>query len=382
MDLNEPTKAPDWSAIRQDFPTTQDFAYFDIANKTILPLQVEDAMQEWMRDIYEHAGARAYSMACIEETRQTVADTFGAAPDNLSLIKNTSEGINIVAQGFPWRDGDNVVISVFEHQNNIFPWRHLKDRGVEVRLAEPDVDGRITIDEYRGLVDERTRILSVSWVSFGNGYRADIPKLADFCRDRGVKLVVDGIQAVGALATPIADLGADVFIAGGHKSQFSVTGAGFMVTNDEMLGMLMPSYAAKNTFASGDRLDISLELATDGHRFEYGNYNYLGCWVQKRAAEYIATLGLIHIETRIRDLTTTLMEQADRCQIKVRTPRPWSERAGIVSLDLGCHAGETVARLKTQNIITSEKDGHLRVALHIYNSEEDLERLLEAVQAG
>lgn len=376
------TKLPDWAAVRADFPTTESFAYFDIANKAILPRQVEDAMQEWMHDIYGQAGAAAYSMACIEETRQVVGDVFGAPSRNLSLIKNTSEGINIVAQGFPWQAGDNVVISEFEHQNNIYPWRHLKDRGVEVRFAEPDGEGRITVDEYRDLVDDRTRILSVSWVSFGNGYRADIPTLAEFCRSQGVKLVVDGIQAVGVLETPISDLGADVFIAGGHKSQFSLTGAGFMVTSDEMLEMLTPPYAAKNTFATLDRLEPSPQLSTDGHRFEYGNYNYLGCWVQKRAAEYIANIGLSNIEARVRDLTTTLMEEADRRQIRVATPRPWTERAGIVSLDLGRHAAETQARLKAQNIITSEKGGNLRIALHIYNSEDDLERLLDAVQAG
>ena len=339
-------------------------------------------MGEWVRDIYEDAGAQAFSMDCIEETRRVVGDVFGAPPTNLSLIKNTSEGINIVAQGFPWRDGDNVVISEFEHENNTFPWRQLTARGVEVRWAAPDAEGRVTVDLYRDLVDDRTRIIGVSWVAYGNGYRADIPGIADFCRDRGIKLVVDGIQAVGILATPIAELGADVFVAGGHKAQFSLAGAGFMYATNEMIEMLTPPYAAKYSFTSNDRMQPSPELAPDGHRFEYGNPNFLGCWVQKRAAEYVGEIGLANIEARVRSLTTTLIEEAERRQIKVRTPRSWTERAGIVSFDIGCHAGEKQAQLRARNIVVSEKDGHLRTAVHFYNSEDDLTRFLDALQAA
>ena len=319
-------------------------------------------------------------MECFEETREAVADVFGMPSSNLSLIKNTSEGVNIVAQGFPWREGDNVVISEFEHENNTFPWRHLKERGVEVRWAAPDVQGRITVDQYRGLVDDRTRIIAAAWVAYGNGYRADVPKVADFCHDRGIKLVIDGIQAVGVLATPIAELGADVFVTGGHKAQFSLAGAGFMYATDEMIEMLTPPYAAKYSFTSNDRMQALPELAHSGHRFEYGNPNFLGCWIQKRSAEFIAEIGLANIEARVQFLTTALMEEAKRRQFKIRTSRPWTERAGIVSFDVGGDAGKKQAELRAKNVVVSEKDGHLRSAVHFYNSEDDLTRFLDALQ--
>ena len=376
-----PQTEPDWAALRQEFPTLENLVYLDISKKAILPRRVEEFMSEWMQDIYEDGGARAYSMDCIEETRQVVADVFGMPSSNLSLIKNTSEGVNIVAQGFPWREGDNVVISEFEHENNTFPWRHLTERGVEVRWAAPDAEGRVTVDQYQEIVDDRTRIIAAAWVAYGNGYRADVPKIADFCRDRGIKLVIDGIQAVGVLATPIAELGADVFVTGGHKAQFSLAGAGFMYATDEMIEMLTPPYAAKYSFTSNDRMQASPELAHDGHRFEYGNPNFLGCWIQKRSADYIAEIGLANIEARVQLLTTALMEEAERRQFKVRTPRPWAERAGVVSFDVGGHAGEKQAQLRAKNIVVSEKDGHLRAAVHFYNSEDDLTRFLDALQA-
>ena len=373
---------PDWAALRREFPTLENVVYLNISKKAILPRRVEEYMSEWMQDIYEDGGARAYSMDCIEETRQVVADVFGMPSSNLSLIKNTSEGVNIVAQGFPWREGDNVVISEFEHENNTFPWRHLTERGVKVRWAAPDAEGRVTVDQYQEIVDDRTRIIAAAWVAYGNGYRADVPKIADFCRDRGIKLVIDGIQAVGVLATPIAELGADVFVTGGHKAQFSLAGAGFMYATDEMIEMLTPPYAAKYSFTSNDRMQTSPELAHDGHRFEYGNPNFLGCWVQKRSADYIAEIGLANIEARVQLLTTALMEEAERRQFKVRTPRPWTERAGIVSFDIGGHAGEKQAQLRARNIVVSEKDGHLRTAVHFFNTEDDLTRFLDALQAA
>ena len=376
-----PRTEPDWAALRQEFPTLENLVYLDISKKAILPSRVEEYMSEWMRDIYEDGGARAYSMECFEDTREAVADVFGMPSRNLSLIKNTSEGVNIVAQGFPWREGDNVVISEFEHENNTFPWRHLTERGVEVRWAAADAEGRVTVEQYQKIVDDRTRIIAAAWVAYGNGYRADVPKIADFCRDRGIKLVIDGIQAVGVLATPIAELGADVFVTGGHKAQFSLAGAGFMYATDEMIEMLTPPYAAKYSFTSNDRMQASPELAHDGHRFEYGNPNFLGCWIQKRSADYIAEIGLANIEARVQLLTTALMEEAERRQFKVRTPRPWPERAGVVSFDVGGDASEKQAQLRAKNIVVSEKDGHLRAAVHFYNSEDDLTRFLDALQA-
>jgi cysteine desulfurase/selenocysteine lyase len=373
------TASPDWLAIRRQFPTTEKLTFLNSGMKVILPRCVGDAMQEWIDDIYDTAGETAFAMAEIEKTRAAVASTFGAPKDCISLIKNTSEGVSIIAQGFPWRPGDNVVISDIEHENNTFPWRYLASRGVETRFAKPDEQGRVTLDCYRPLVDKRTRILALAWVAYGNGYRADLTELGAFCRERGVKLIVDGIQGIGVLASPINELGVDAMIAGGHKAQLSLTGAGFMYATPELRSMVMPPYAAKFSFTSNDRFQPKLELAMDGHRFEYGNPNFLGCYVQRRSAEFVRSIGLAHIEARVRDLTTRLIDGAEQRQIRVRTPRAWQERAGLVSFDLGKPAGPAVAALKKKRIIVSEKDGYLRAGVHLYNDEEDIDRLLGSI---
>lgn len=202
-----------------------------------------------------------------------------------------------------------------------------------------------------------------------------------FCRERGINLVVDGIQAVGVLATPIAELGADVLVAGGHQGQFSLAGAEFMYATREMIESLTPPYAAKFSFTSNDRMQLTPELARGSHRFEYGNPNSLGCGVQRRSADFIRDIGLANIETRVRSLTARLIEEAERRQFKVRTPHPWREWAGIVSFDLGRHAGNSVEAMRRQGIVVSEKDGHLRAAMHFYSNEGDFDRVLDAQQA-
>jgi cysteine desulfurase/selenocysteine lyase len=272
--------------------------------------------------------------------------------------------------------GDNVLISESEHENNTFPWRHLKTKGIEVRWAKPDKLGRVTVDCYRELVDKRTRILATAWVTYGNGYRADLPGLAEFCHAQGIKLVVDGIQAVGVLATPLAELGADVIVAGGHKAQFSLAGAGLMYATEEMIHSISPPYAAKFSFTSNDRMQPNPELAADAHRFEYGNPNFLGIWVQRRSAEYLRDIGLNHIEARVRELTTYLMEQADAHGLQVMSPRPWHERAGIVSFKITADPEKTVTQLRARHIVCSVKDGCVRAAAHFYNTREELQRFV------
>jgi selenocysteine lyase/cysteine desulfurase len=369
--------APDWDALRKQFPAAGKFTYLDIARKAILPLWVDAAVRSWLDDVHQNAGARAFDMDGIEAARADVGATFGAPPRNLAFVKNTSEGMNIIAEGYDLRAGDNVLISDFEHENNTFPWRHLARRGVEIRRALPDSKGRVTVDCYRPLVDGRTRIVSAAWVAYGNGYRSDLSALSEFCRSRHIKLVVDAIQALGILSTPLAELGADAVVAGGHKAQFSLAGAGLMYMGDDMMERVTPPYAAKFSFASNDRRREVLELAPDAHRFEYGNPNFLGIWVQRHSARKLAEIGLAHIEQRVQDLTTALIEAALARGLALATPAPWHERAGIVSFVVPGDAGRIVEALRHKGVICSAKDGYVRCAVHFYNTGDDLGRFLD-----
>jgi selenocysteine lyase/cysteine desulfurase len=372
--------ARDWNSFRAAFPTTERFTYLDTARKGLVPVWVEAAMRSWMADVYDNAGFKAFSMEETETARAEVASTFGAPSQCVALVKNTSEGMNIIAQGLGIKPGENVVISVNEHENNTFPWRYLGGKGIDVRILPADENAMIPLDAYARAIDRKTRVVSIAWVSYGAGIRSNISEIAGLSRRHSALIVVDGIQATGILNQRVDSLGADAVICGGHKTLLSLAGAGFIYMREDLIADIAPPYAAKFSFTSLDRTVPDLRLAPDARRFEYGNPNFLGIWVQCNSARIIRKVGLDRIEQRVRTLSDRLIAGLDTLGIRVRTPRPWGQRAGIISMDFRQRAGEIVERLEQQRIIVSERDKFVRASLYACNNEADIDTLLNAAE--
>jgi len=369
---------PDFGALRRQFPTLDNWVYLDTAAKAPLPKCAEEAMISYMADMWEQVGERAFSIQEIERARKTLARLVGVSPSTVSFLKNTSEGINIVAHGLGLEAGDKVLISEFEHSACVLPWRRLEKIGVEVVVVRGS-DGRIPPESFIEKMDDRTRAVGVSWVAYGNGYRFDIPAIAAACRERDIVLAVDGIQAIGVLATPLTELGADVVVAGGFKGLLSPTGTGFLYCREGFASRIEPAYVARFSFESDDKWQQPLRLATDSSRFEYGNPNYLGIWVMRHSVELILDIGLDQIERRVEDLTTYLYERVEDRGFKVVTPKPWHERAGILSFDVP--EPEMVRQqLLDRRIVVNVRDGNtLRIAPHFYNTRQDIDALVGAL---
>jgi cysteine desulfurase / selenocysteine lyase len=373
-----PPPEPDWKTIRREFPSLVRWTHLDLAKKAVLPRWVKAATQEWFAaDVYENAGEQAFSMDSIEDTRTALAALLDLPSPGVAMVKNTSEGANILARGLKLRAGDNVVIGAAEHENNTFPWRYLEREGIEVRIIPVRPDGRLPPEDYATSLDRRTRVVSVAWVAYGNGYRSDIAGLRRLLAGSEAWLVVDAMHGAGVLSQPLRSLGADAIICGGHKALLALAGAGFLYVRPERIAEVEPPYAAKFTFASNDRFRPRLDLAPDAHRFEYGNPNFLGCWVLRRSSERLAAIGLAAIEERVAALTTYALAEADRRGVAVRTPRAAHERAGILSFAFQEDAEALVGRLRAENVAASVKDGFVRIACHFYNNEADIHRFFE-----
>ena len=173
----------------------------------------------------------------VEEVRTLTGRLLQADPLDIAFIKNTSEGIGIVAEGFPWKAGDNVVTAAEEYPANIYPWMNLANRGVEVRQV-PSRDRRIPIDEIRSALSDRTRIVSLSAVEFASGFRNDLDAIGSLCRERGVYFFVDAIQALGALPVNVATTPIDFLAADGHKWLLGPQGAGILYVRRELVEQL------------------------------------------------------------------------------------------------------------------------------------------------
>jgi len=374
-------KSPDWAALRGEFPTLAHWTYLDVARKTVAPRCQERAMQEYCRDVYENAGADAWSAVNVGRTRAVMAQLLGAKPSEIAFTKNTTEGLNIAAHGFDLKPRDNVVLTDLEHLANIWVWKHWEAQGVEIRFARHR-DGRLPLEAFLDVMDARTRVVSTAYVTYGNGYRVNLPALGRVCRERGVRLVVDGVQAAGILAAPLNELGADIIAIGGHKGLFGLTGSGVVYCREELVNELRTNFVKQPAAAPAGHAHVNsqFDYVRTAHRFEGGNPNFLGLRVFRQGAEFIQSIGLPHIERRVRELTTTCLKLLKSAGLKSLTPEEWEERAQIVNV-LVPGAEALMGRLREKHrVVVNVKDGALRLSMSFCNNEEDLERAVHAIQ--
>ena len=374
---------PDWSALRKEFPTLENWTYVDVARKTVPPRCQEAALREYTRDVYENAGADAWSALNTATARTALAQLLGAKPSEIAFTKNTTEGLNIAAHGFELEPGDNIVLTNMEHLANVWVWKHWEARGVEIRYAQHR-DGRLPLEAFVEKMDARTRVVSTAWVTYGNGSRVDLPGLGKICRERGARLVVDGVQGAGLLATPLSELGADIVAIGGHKGLFGLTGSGIVYCREDLVDSLRTPFlrqpAAAGSETSNAYANSQFDYVRVAHRFEGGNPNFLGVRVLQRGAEFLSSIGLVHIEDRVRELTSSCLRMLKAAGFRTQTPEAWEERAQIINV-LVPNATELMDRLREKHrVVSNVKDDALRLSMSFMNNEADLEKTVWAIQ--
>lgn len=372
-----------WSKLREEFPALSRWTYLDTARKSVPPRCQERAMQDYWRDITETAGADAWSAVNVAETREVMARLLGAKPAEIAFTKNTTEGLNIAAHAFDLRPGDNIVLTDMEHVANVWVWKHWEARGVEIRRAK-NREGRLPLEVFLEQMDERTRVVSTAYITYGNGYRVNLPELGAACRAHGAHLVVDGVQAAGVLAAPLHSLGADIIAIGGHKNLFGLTGLGLLYCREELVDQIRAPFlkapVIQGSAQASAHLKSQFDYVRTAHRFEGGNPNFLGIRVLRDSARFIESVGLKNIDDRVRELSTYCMAQLKAAGLPVLTPEPWAERAQIVSFAVP-DAGVLMERLREQHrVIVNVKDGAIRVSMSFFNNEADIDRLLEALR--
>jgi len=374
---------PDWKALRREFPTLERWTFLDVARKTAPPRCQERALQEYTRDVYENAGADAWSAVNVADTRAIMAQLLGAKPAEIAFTKNTTDGLNLAAHAFGLEPGDNIVLTNMEHLANIWVWKHWEAKGVEIRYAQHR-GGRLPLDAFLEKMDGRTRVVSTAYITYGNGYRVDLPRLGAVCRERGVRLVVDGVQAAGILAAPLAGLNADIVAIGGHKALFGLAGSGIVYCREDLVDQVKAPFVKQPAAEAPDTARAHANSQFDymrvAHRFEGGNPNFLGLRVLRRGAEFIQSIGLQHIEGRVRELTTTCLKLLDSAGLKTLTPEAWEERAQIVNVLVPDAAGIMEQLREQHRIIVNAKDGALRLSMSFFNNEEDIEKAVRAIR--
>jgi cysteine desulfurase / selenocysteine lyase len=371
----------DWITLRDEFPVTRRWAFFDHAAVAPLTRRAQQAMTDWARDLAENGDVHDPQwVQRVEEVRRRAARLLGCDPLDLAFVKNTSEGIGIVAEGFPWQPGDNVVTAAEEYPANVYPWMNLAGRGVEVRLV-PSRDRRLWVEDIRAALTERTRLVSLSFVEYASGFRNDLEAVGSLCRERGVYFAVDAIQGLGVLPLDVGRLPVDFLAADGHKWLLGPEGAGILYVRRDLVDLLHPVGVGWNSVVGArDFSRLDFRLKPHAGRWESGSLNVAGITALGASLELLLEIGIPDVAERVLQLTDYLCERTARAGLEVYSSRLPRDRSGIVSLVApGGDVRQLVKRCRGQGVVVNQRAGRLRLSPHCYNSEEEIDRFLAAV---
>ena len=317
--------------------------------------------------------------AILDGLRAAGAELLNTEPDNLAFVKNTTEGIELIANGYPFQDGDEIISYVHEYPANHYPWKLQERRGAKLVLL-PDSgssDGRPVAWTMRDLeerVTPRTRIVALSHVQFASGYCADLPALADFCRAHDIDLVLDAAQTLGCLPIDPEELGIAAVVSSGWKWLMGPIGTGLLYTSArfrEKLDLVM--VGAESMQQGLDYLNHDWNPHASAKRFEYSTSPIslaaaLECCVRELPLRY--GVGAIAAEIfRLQDVFLAALERKRYRPVFA----PEQGRSSIVSLAVADAKALSRALLQ-QNVICTERGGYLRIAPHFCNTDDEVER--------
>lgn len=369
---------------RQWFPITRDKAYANIAYTSPLSPRVSGAVADFFDGITHARSDKPQWLRDADTLRTRLARLLGGDARRLAFTKNTTEGLNTVAQGLAWQDGDNLVVDDQEHPTNALPWLNLRRRGVEVRVARAEAH-RYSVEDLWRLVDARTRLVAVSWVQYGTGFRTDIAELGRRCAERGIWLVVDGIQGAGLLRARVDEWRVDAFACGAHKGMLGPLGVGLLHVSPGLLDALDPLYVGPSGVTtldkSGPQWRLGVSDPGDARRLETGNLNYPGIAGWAGALDLIEEAGPDRIEPWVLELSQALSEGLRALGAQVATPSGAESRSTTTALRVADPA-QALAHLASEGVVASIVEyGYVRLSVGAYNNHADVDRILRAARA-
>lgn len=362
---------------------TESVVYLNHAAVSPPPTVALEAVRAQMDDVAQNGSLHYRSWVAVKErARRLAAQMIGARPEQIAFMRNTSDGLSTIANGLRWRAGDNVVTFQGEFPSNIYPWLRLREaHNVEVRMCE-ERDGRIDLDALEGLIDDRTRIVAISQVQYASGFRADLEKLGRAARRRDALLIVDVIQAMGALPVDVEAELIDAAAGACHKWLLTPEGVGLLYLSDRarerieptLVGwMSVPNPEEYSNFEQGwNRGALAWETGTAATALLHG---------LDASLRLLTETGIERIASHLEELTDYLCERLAGRDYKIVSSRRTGEKSQIVCIQ---HKGEWTpmalyAHLKRQNVIVAPRGSRLRIAPHLYNTTGDIDALLAAM---
>ena len=370
-----------WDEIRELFPIHEHCAYLNNAGVSPPSLRVLESLEGSHREhaLYGVPKLLPKFMDTGTRIKEILADLLQCSPSCIALTHNTSEGMNIVAQGFPWKDGDCVLGLDREYPANVYPWWNLEKKGVRHLRQKPSHSGE-DLAALKRSIDSKVRMVAVSAVDWCSGYTLDLSDLGEFCRDKGVLLVADIAQALGVVPLNPEASGVAAMAGSGWKWLMGPIGVGVFYCHPTLMEQLELVYVGTDTVVESHKyLDYRFEPKPDASRFEFSTPN-VNDWVYLLASlSFLQEIGFENVRKRIGHLNAYLRTGLVQKGLQVLGSEKAEEQSGIIAFrreDLD--ASQETRRLASQDIVVAARDGAIRVSPHIFNNEQDLDRLLAA----
>jgi kynureninase len=367
--------------VRGEFPIFETATYLNSCSQGALSRRVRAAVETWL-DGWDANGAEwAFWVERAEAARASFARLVGATPDEVAVTTSVTQGINGVLSALPLAAGGRprIVVSDYEFPT-VGQIAHAQElRGAEVVHVAPEVDGSIPLERFDAAIDERTALVCCTTVSYRTGHFHDLRALTEIAHARGALVLADSYQAVGAVDLDVRRTGVDFLTGGTVKYLLGSSGLGFLYVRGALLDELTPTQTG--WFADEDifRMDIwDYSPHATARRFDGGTPPVPSIYPGVAGMSIIEETGVAVIAEHVRKLGTRLIARLEEIGATVVTPGDAARRGPLVCVR-STDAKRLCAALEAERILVSLRDDNLRIALHLYNTEADVDRVAEAL---
>jgi selenocysteine lyase/cysteine desulfurase len=378
-----PSAAPD-ALHAHEFPITREYTYLNTATQGPIPNGTRTAIEQAAtRAQFPETPHARVEQHPADLARTRLAGLLHAHPDDLAFTMNTTHGLNICAHGIDWQPGDHVVLAEHEFPSVTRTWLHLRSFGVEVRCVHWQGNGP-QVDDLMAAVDSHTRVVACSAVAWDTGYLMDLEELGRRCAQAGCLLIVDGIQAVGAIDLDPAALRISALGLHGYKWLLSGFGCGALYVAPNAIEQIRPRFVGEQSYMAGAGAEGEPATWQPGaRRYLTGTVNLPGLAALAASLELIERIGMPAITRHNREITQFLTDELQRRtpHVELVSPHDPARRAAIVVFTLGNRSRDEalVQQLEAQGIIVALRPRGIRVSPHFFNSAAEIERLLHIV---
>ena len=359
---------------REEFPVTNELIYLNHAAVAPLCRRAADAIR-WLADDACQFGSLHYDkwMDAYAGLRKATARLINSSPEEIAIVKNTSEGIAIVALGLNWKAGDRVVAFKEEFPANYYPWIRLEKHGVQITwlsIYDP-------LEKIAAAIPG-ARLLAISFVNYLSGYRVDIEAIGKLCHEHGCFYFVDAIQGMGVFPIDVEACYIDALAADGHKWMLGPEGNGVLYVRRRWLDSIEPvEFGWTNPANYADYSSRDMTLRSDAGRYECGTLNTVGCFGHRASLEFLLEVGIPNVGAAVFERATQLEQGLRALGYEVMAERTADTGSGIV-----CFRHPTtdckmmVSEMRRHKITAAPRQGWVRVSPHFYISSEDIEQVL------